>query len=213
MRFELKKVLREHGKKYSEFLGIKLKSRKENEIFKWFIASILFGGRINETIALRTYKQFEIDGLLSFKAMRKASWERLVASLDAGGYVRYDFSTADDLIASIGLLEKSYNGRISNVHKVAKDSKDLEKRLQEFRGVGPTTTNIFLRDLRGIWRKADPKLGNLARKAAKELGIKNVKEFWKKNKVRGYDFVNFETALMWLGREARRKKCKVKMLV
>ncbi len=206
MRFDLKRILREHGKKYSEILGIKLKSGKESEFFKWFMASILFGARINETIVINTYKSFEKNSLLSFKNMRKAGWNRLVRVLDDGGYVRYDESTADDLIACMKLLEKKYRGKLTNVHTAAKDSKDLEEMLQEFPGVGPTTTNIFLRDLRGIWKKADPKLGNLARMAAKQLKIKDVKEFWGKNKVRGYDFANFETALMRLGREERRKR-------
>ncbi len=213
MRFDLRKVLRKYGKKYSELLGIKLKGGKDNEIFKWFIASILFGARINETIAVNTYKAFEKNNLLNFKSMRKASWNRLVHVLDDGGYVRYDESTASNLIVCVKLLERKYKGKISNIHKTAKDNKDLEERLQEFKGIGPTTVNIFLRDLRGIWKKADPKLGHLARIAAKQLKIKDAKEFWKENKVRGYDFVNFETALMRLGREARRKKCKVKMLI
>lgn len=213
MKFDLKKVLRKYGKKYSDFLGIKLKSRKESEFFKWFIASILFGARINETIAINTYKSFEKNNLLSFKNMRKAGWDRFVKVLDDGGYVRYDESTADDLIACMELLERKYGGKLSNIHKTAEDSNDLEERLQEFPGVGPTTTNIFLRDLRGIWKKADPKLGQLARMAVKQLKIKDAKEFWAKNKVRGYDFANFETALMRLGREARRKKCKIEMLV
>jgi endonuclease III len=213
VKFDLRKILRKHGKKYSELLGIKLKGGKESGIFKWFIASILFGARINETIAINTYKSFEKNNLLDFKNMRKASWSRLVRVLDDGGYVRYDESTATRLIDMMKLLENRYGGKITNIHAAAKDRKDLEERLQEFNGVGPTTVNIFLRDLRGIWKKADPELGKLAKSAAKQLGIKDAKEFWKKNKVRGYDFVNFETALMRLGREARRKKCKVKILV
>jgi endonuclease III len=213
VRFGLRKNLRKHGKKYSELLGIKLKSGKESEIFKWFIASILFGARINETIAVNTYKTFEKNNLLDFKNMKKASWSRLVHVLDDGGYVRYDESTATRLIEMMKLLENKYGGKITNIHAAAKDRKDLERRFQEFNGVGPTTVNIFLRDLRGIWKKADPELGKLAKSAAKQLGIKDAKEFWGENKVRGYDFVNFETALMRLGREARRKKCKVKMLV
>lgn len=208
MRFDLRKILRDHGKKYSEILGIKLKSGREKEIFKWFIASILFGGRINDTIAINTYRSFEKNNLLSFKNMRKASWSRLVRVLDDGGYVRYDESTATRLIDMMKLLERKYKGRLGNIHKMAEDSRDLEERLQEFEGIGPTTVNIFLRDLRGTWKKADPKLGNLARMAVKQLKIKDVKEFWKKNKVRGYDFANFETALMRLGREKRRKRKK-----
>jgi len=202
----IKRLLESRGKKYSETLGIRLRTGKSAETFKWFIASILMGARISETLAIRTYRQFEKDGLLSFEKMSRASWDSLVASLDAGGYVRYDFSTADDLIACMKLLKERYDGDLDGLHRQAKDSRDLEARLQEFRGVGPVTTNIFLRDLRGVWKKADPPLGHLAKKAAGELGIRDAKEFWKKNKVRGYDFANFETALMRLGRESRRRK-------
>ncbi len=209
----LKKILQKYGKKYSDILGIKLGTKKEGDIFKWFIASIFLGARINETLALRTYKQFEAEGLLSFQSMKKCTWEELVEVLDAGGYVRYDFSTASNLLAITKLLEKKYNGKLGNLHAKAESPAELEARVQEFRGVGPVTTNIFLRELRGVWKKAEPPLGHLAKKAAKELGIKEPVSFWKKNKVRGYDFVNFETALMRLGREARRKKCSVKNLI
>ncbi|MEM3075355.1 MAG: hypothetical protein QW590_00850 [Candidatus Bilamarchaeaceae archaeon] len=208
-KFNLKGILQRYGEKYSDILGIKLKSKKDSELFKWFIASILFGARITETIVLNTYKEFARRGLLSFERMKRANWNELVGALDAGGYVRYDFSTADDLISCMKLLGDKYRGSLNRLHKLAKDSKDLEKRLQEFRGIGPTTTTIFLRDLRGVWKKANPSLGHLATAAAKELGIRNAKEFWTEHRIPGYDFVNFETALMRLGREARRKRCKV----
>ncbi len=209
---ELKRILREYGRKYSDILGIRVGGGKDSELFKWFIASILLGKRIGETLALRAYRQLEADGLLSFSRMSNASWDGLVASLDAGGYVRYDFSTASTLQETMGLLGRKYRGSMNALHETAKDDADLEARLIEFRGVGPVTANIFLRELRGAWRKADPQLGDLAEKAANELGIKDPKAFWKRNRVRGYDFVNFETALMRLGREARRKKCSVKKL-
>jgi hypothetical protein len=40
---------------YSEELGIDLASGDDEEVFKWFLASALFGGRISEDIAKRTY--------------------------------------------------------------------------------------------------------------------------------------------------------------
>jgi len=36
-------------------LGIELKDKKPDEISKWFLASILYGARINEKIATNTY--------------------------------------------------------------------------------------------------------------------------------------------------------------
>lgn len=206
---DVRKIVREHGKKYSDLLGINLRSGRDGEVFKWFIASILLGARIGEALALKTYQEFAAEGLLSFDRMKGATWEKLVQVLDDGGYVRYDFSTARNFQAVMKLLGERYNGKLSNLHEQAKDPADLEARLQEFKSVGPVTANIFLRELRGVWKKADPSLGHLARKAAKELGIKDPKIFWDRKKVRGYDFVNFECALMRLGREARRRKLRV----
>ncbi|MCQ5337687.1 MAG: hypothetical protein NO475_05810 [Candidatus Methanomethylicia archaeon] len=53
------------------------------------------------------------------------------------------------------------------------DSRDLEKRLTEFKGFGPVAINIFLRELRGIWNKANPKPSDYAKIIASKLGINN----------------------------------------
>jgi len=200
---ELKGLLQKYGKKYSEQLGIKLEGARKGELFKWFIASYLFGKRIGEKIAVRTYFQFGKDGLLSLEKARRASWEDFVHSLDEGGYVRYDFSTADKLLVVMRML-RGYGGDLNRMHGKAADARDLERRLMEFPGVGPVTANIFLRELRGIWEKADPEMGPLARKAMRRLGIKDAKGYWRKNGIKGYDFVSFEAMLTRYGKEKRR---------
>jgi len=206
LQLDLERILYLYGRKYSDLLAIDLHGRKPSGLFRWFIASILLGPRISETLAIRAYWQLKTDGLLSFTSISRATWDDLVASLDAGGYVRYDFSTASDLQAVVKMLGKKYGGDLNRLHDSAKDSRNLEERLQEFRGVGPVTANIFLRDLRGIWRKADPSPGHLAKKATDELGIEDAKRFWQENQVTGFYFSNLETALMRIGREARRRK-------
>ncbi|MEM2885484.1 MAG: hypothetical protein QXF24_05280, partial [Thermoproteota archaeon] len=47
--------------------------------------------------------------------------------------------------------------------------------LEEFKGIGPVGVNIFLRELRGIWRNADPKPSSLAVEVARRLHVKDVK--------------------------------------
>jgi hypothetical protein len=49
---------------YSKELGIGLKKNTVEELFKWFLASILFGARISEKTAKKTYKTFERYDLL-----------------------------------------------------------------------------------------------------------------------------------------------------
>lgn len=167
---ETEKLLKDYGMTYSRQLGIDLK--KPNELFRWFLASILFARPIQETVAIKTYGEFEREGLLTPGKIREAGWNRLVEVLDRGGYVRYDFSTASKLLEISEMLVKKYGGRLEKLHALAADSKDLEARLQEFKGVGPMTANIFLRELRTVWKKADPEPSELVRKTARRLKIK-----------------------------------------
>jgi len=115
-------------------------------------------------------------------------------------------------------LIAKYSGNLDFIHDKAVDSNDLEERLKDLgKGMVEVTASIFLRDLRGVWAKADSKPTNLEILAAEELGIlksnapagdalENLKTFWNENRVAGYSFVNFETALLRLGRELRKKR-------
>jgi len=153
---------------YSEELGLNLEKSKDR--FKWFLASMLFAKRISAEIAKRTYTKFEEAGINTPEKILDAGWDKLVEILDSGGYVRYDFSTATKLLEVSKSLKEKY-GSLENLHASAKDCMNLEKRLLEFKGVGPTTINIFLRELRSIWVKADPKVSRLAADVASKLGL------------------------------------------
>ena len=131
---------------YSRDLGINLKSGEENEIFKWFLACLLFGKPIQQEVAKRTYFEFQKEGLLSPEKILAAGWDKLVEVLDRGHYVRYDFSTATKLLEISQELKERY-GSLKNLIKGAKNKKELAKKLQEFKGVGLMTARIFLRDL------------------------------------------------------------------
>ena len=132
---------------YSKDLGIDLESGKEEEIFKWFLACLLFGKPIQQEVAKRTYFEFEKAGILSPEKILEAGWDKLVEILDRGHYVRYDFSTATKLLEISKELKERYKS-LKNLIKVSKSKKDLAKKLQEFKGIGPVTTRIFLRDLK-----------------------------------------------------------------
>jgi len=213
----LKTLLEKHGQKYSEVLGIKLETASDDEIFKWFFASVLFGAPITESSVMKTYRCFEKYHVLTPENILKTGWDGLVKILDEGSYTRYDFKTADKLLLVIGNLEKQYDGSLNLLHQQASNPADLENYLKQLgKGIGDITVSIFLRDLRGIWKKADPKPTPLVVLAAKSLGIakteqpqkalEELKSFWNKNQIAGYAFVNFETALLRLGKERRRKK-------
>jgi endonuclease III len=153
---------------YSKELGLDL--TKAEDRFKWFLASVLFAKRISAETAKETYLYFEQEDLTSPDAILEAGWDRLVEVLDSGGYTRYDFSTATNLLGIAKMLKEKY-GDLERLHAESSSPTDLERRLQEFKGVGPVGVNIFLRELRGIWEKAKPKPSPLAVAMAQKIGL------------------------------------------
>jgi endonuclease III len=220
MKKESLKVLVENfGTRYSELLDINLTKGKDDEIFKWFFASILFGAPITETSVIKTYKCFQKYDVLTPQRILQTGWDGLVKILDEGSYTRYDFKTADKLLEVMKNLIQKYNGSLTLLYNKASDMQDLENRLKDLgKGIGNVTVNIFLRELRDIWDKVEPEPTNLVLLAAKNLGIikkeagekalKQLMDFWLKNEVEGKSFINFETALLRLGKDfCRKRKC------
>jgi hypothetical protein len=213
----LKAMLESFGRRYPEILGIDLSKGKGEEIFKWFLASILFGAPITETSVVKTYKCFQKHRVLTPRRVLDTGWDGLVKILDEGGYTRYDFKTSDKLLAVTQNLIRKYDGNLNLIHKQALDTKDLEAKLKALgKGIGEVTVSIFLRELRDIWEKADPKpttlviiaaesLGIVKKKATPEDALAQMKAFWSKNKVEGKTFINFETALLRVGKGLRKK--------
>jgi len=161
-------------KRFSDELGLDLS--KPEDRFKWFIASILFAKRISAEIAKRTFYMFKSEGLTSPESILEAGWDRLVEVLDSGGYVRYDFSTASNLLAIMKKLKEEY-GDLEGLHERSSGPEDLERRLMEFRGIGPVGVNIFLRELRGTWKKAKPRPSRIAVETARLIGLRDVEPY------------------------------------
>ena len=153
---------------FSQELGIDL--RRPEGRFRWFLASLLFSKRISREIAIRTYKEFEREGITTPDEILKAGRDKLVEVLDRGGYVRYDFSTAENLLQVAKKLRADY-GNLEELYRSSEDSRDLERKLAEFKGVGETCVNIFLRELRRIWEKADPDISPFAERVRKKLSM------------------------------------------
>jgi hypothetical protein len=90
---------------------------------------------------------------------------------DAIGHVRYDGRKSDQILRDCPGLIEDYGGKLSRLEAAASDSADLEVRIGAFYGVGPVTGNIFLRELRPYWGKADPDPLPVVLVAAKRLNV------------------------------------------
>ena len=164
-------LVKNRGGRYARALGIDLAAPDAGERFTWLLAAMLYGARISESIATRTWHEFAAHGLLTPARILATGWDGLVRRLDAGGYVRYDYKTATKLIEVCTALMRDYGGSLDALHDAATGPQDLERRIKALgRGIGDTTAGIFLRELRGLWARAEPPLSPLALAAATTLG-------------------------------------------
>lgn len=212
-------LVRQLGGRFSDELGIRVTSGNSREIFKWFLAATLFGARISEELAKRTYREFARNRLLSPKSLLHRGWDGLVEVLDRGGYARYDFKTATKLLELSTALLNRYAGDLNQLHGCATDSADLCGKLKSLaKGIGDVTVNIFLRELRGVWQKAEPPLSDLVLAAGGQLrllpgkaddkarALERLREVWTGEGNRLEDFPDFEAALVRYGLAMRRRK-------
>lgn len=133
-------------------LGLKLKKGDEASLYKWFVASFLFGKRIQQDIARQTYQVIvEKHGRDTPRKLCNCSWQDLVDMLGEGGYTRYDESTAERLLDMCHKLNEEYGGKVSAIFEASENRQDLQKRLEDFKGIGPKTVEIFLREAGDVW--------------------------------------------------------------
>jgi hypothetical protein len=182
---------------YSEELGIDLSTHDDQQHFRWFLASLLFGGHISETIARHTYEAFCRHRLTAPRDILAAGWDFLVNPImREGGYVRYDFSKSDQILRDCQKLMDEYGGSLWQMHEASRDAQDLEQHLLAFYGVGPVTANIFLRELRPFWPKANPEPLAVVAAGAADIGI-DLAQFERKS----ITFVRIEAGLIRLRHE------------
>jgi len=211
-------LVKSHGGRFASALGIDPGAPDAGERFKWFLAAVLYGTRISESLATRTWRVFAARGVLTPDRILATGWDGLVDILDAGGYVRYDYKTATKLLDVCAALMRDYGGSLDALHDAAADPHDLENRIKALgKGIGDTTVGIFLRELRGIWGKAEPPLSPLALAAAKALGylgrasdntdraLPGLQRAWEADGQAANDFADFESALVREGLRLRRQ--------
>ncbi|MFQ6128590.1 MAG: hypothetical protein ACE5QW_06790 [Thermoplasmata archaeon] len=192
------------GHRYSRELGIDVDSGKDDEISKWMIASVLFGARISEGIAKKTYQWLAVEGLVTPDAIIEKGLDDIVYALDTGGYVRYDFKTADKLLELSKNLKEGYDSSLNNLYRISSASEDLVMRIKGLaKGIGDVTVSIFLREMLNVW-DVEPMPSELVRLAGTKLRI-DLKKFWKDNRSQ---YIALETALLRLAKDfCRKKKC------
>ncbi|TFC52904.1 DNA methylase [Cryobacterium sp. TMT1-21] len=127
-------------------LGLDLSDGAEDQLFRWFLASVLFGRPIQQEVAARTYGVLISHGLTAPEEFARYDREGLRALLDEGHYARLDYIMTDELHEVMRSVAAEH-GSVGGMVRAAASREELTRTLVAFKGIGPTTAKIFLREL------------------------------------------------------------------
>ena len=123
-------------------LGIEV-DRSDQQLYRWFLASLLFGRNIRQAQAAKTYRVLIDHGFTSPGRFADVDAQRLSAVLDEGGYDRFDDQMADELLRVMAGVVADH-GSVHRLVATSADRAEAERRMTAYKGVGPTTARIFL---------------------------------------------------------------------
>jgi hypothetical protein len=98
-----------------------------------------------------------------------------------------------------GELMCEYGGSLKKLHREAKDSRDFESRVARFLRNRACHCNIFLREMRPYWEKADPEPLPVVRDVTRMLKA-DLESYDRKS----LDFARFEAGLMRMRKNVHR---------
>ncbi|MFF7313918.1 endonuclease [Streptomyces sp. NPDC008137] len=167
----VRELLGTHGRTYAEEAGIRLKNTPQ-PLYRLLVLSHLLSARIRGSIALATARALHEAGLRDPRRMAAADWQERVDALGRGGYRRYDERTATQLGDAAELLTERWGGDLRRLRREADGNvSELRCLLQEFPGMGPAGSHIFLREAQGVWPEAAPYLDGKALQGAERLNL------------------------------------------
>jgi 3-methyladenine DNA glycosylase/8-oxoguanine DNA glycosylase len=116
-------------------------------LFDWLLASLLFGRPVPQQAAASAFEKFRRDGWTSPEHFTADDHHPLWRELWEGDYHRMSSVMSEELRDVMRALIADYDGSAARLVRTASSREDLSERLQRFKGVGPKTAEIFLREV------------------------------------------------------------------
>ena len=164
-------VLDRHGRTYADEAGIRLADQPA-ALFQLLVLALLLSTRIGAAVAVAAASSLRAAGWTTPQRMRDAHRSSVVAALGRAGYRRYDERTATRLRDMADRVLERYGGDLRRLAAAAEGDVDRASALlQEFTGIGPTGSSVFLREVQGVWPWVRPFLDARALAGAERLGL------------------------------------------
>lgn len=150
-------LVKDHGRLFSQEIGISLQTETPSSLFQWLTASILFSARIGSDIAIEAAKSLNTRGWKTAQQLAQSTWKQRVQALHKARYTRYQEKTATMLGDTATMLIEQYGGDLRKLRKAARRQPDEERRLlKQCKGLGNTGVDIFFREMQVSWKELAP---------------------------------------------------------
>jgi endonuclease III len=161
-------LLKHAGTTYAAEAGIRLKDQPM-PLFQLLTLSMLASKPIDASIAVTAARELFRAGLRTPDAVCKADRADMIRAFGRAHYVRYDESSATRMTDIATAVRDDYGG---DLRKLATgEVKSTIRLLKQFKGIGDTGADIFLREVQHVWPWARPYFDKRAVTAARQLGL------------------------------------------
>jgi hypothetical protein len=159
------------GDTYASQAGIRLVD-KPAALYQLLVLSQLLSTRISSDVAVAAARELRKERLTTPARMREAPRKTVVAALGRARYKRYDEVTATRLRESAQVATDWYGGDLRCLGEAAGgEAGEAARLLQEFPGIGPVGSRIFLREVQHVWPWLRPYADLRVLTAAHDLGL------------------------------------------
>lgn len=167
----VKGLLELAGTTYAEQARIRLRN-KPMPLFQLLTFCMLASKPIDASIATRAAREVFKQGLRTPKAVRDADRSTMIAAFGRAHYARYDESSATRLADIAEAVFEVYADDLRGLASQSKrDIAAAKQLLKQFKGIGPTGADIFLREIQDHWTWVRPYFDERTLTAARQLGL------------------------------------------
>ena len=164
----VRRLLSTAGTTYADEAGIRLKDQPM-PLFQLLTLCMLASKPIDAAIAMQAASELFRAGLRTPQAVLKADRATMIRAFGRAHYVRYDESSATRLAEIAAAVRDNYGGDLRKLS--THDVKGTVRLLKQFKGIGDTGADIFLREIQDVWTWVRPYFDKRAIGAARQLGL------------------------------------------
>lgn len=147
-------------------------SDKPMPLFELLVLCMLASKPIDAGIATAAARELFKAGLRTPKAVLQANRQTMIDAFGRAHYVRYDESSATRLADMAGRVRDEYSGDLRLLAERSRHDPAAAKRmLKQFKGIGDTGADIYLREVQDVWTWVRPYFDDRTTGTAKRLGL------------------------------------------